>query len=96
MVSKKVGLQCLTHLINKFQRYNSEKNLTNKKDEKYLYLDSFINLLNIFGTCVNHYQKEKIREDELNYFEDEINKKINILYEILNDKKNVDMPSQTK
>ena len=96
MVSKKVGLQCLTHLINKFQRYNSEKNLINKKDEKYLYLDSFINLLNIFGTCVNHYQKEKIREDELNYFEDEINKKINILYEILNDKKNVDMPSQTK
>ena len=79
MVSKKVGLQCLAHLINKFQRYNSENDLNNKKDEKYLYLNSIINLLNIFGTCVYYYQKEKIRENELNYFENEINKNIELL-----------------
>ena len=96
MVSKKVGLQCLAHLINKFQRYNSENDLNNKKDEKYLYLNSIINLLNIFGTCVYYYQKEKIRENELNYFENEINKNIELLKEIQTDKKNIDMPSHIK
>ena len=96
MVSKKVGLQCLTHLINKFQRYNSEKDLINRKEEKYLYLNSILNLLNIFGTCVYFYQKEKIRENELNYFKNEISKNMELLNEILLDKKNSDMPSQIK
>ena len=96
MVSKKVGLQCLTHLINKFHKYNDEKQLFNGKEEKYLYLDNIINLLNKFATCIYCYQKEKIREDELSYFENEINQNIKILKEILKDEKNIDMPRETK
>ena len=96
MVSKKVGLQCLTHLINKFHKYNDEKQLFNGKEEKYLYLDNIINLLNKFAICIYCYQKEKIREDELSYFENEINQNIKILKEILKDEKNIDMPRETK
>ena len=96
MVSKKVGLQCLAHLINKFQRYNSEKNLINRTYEKYLYLDNIINLLNKFATCIFYYQKEKIREDELELFTEEISKNMKLLTEILKNKKNRDMPSKTK
>jgi len=64
MVSKKVGIQCLTHLINKFNQYNNNVKLFNKRNEKYLYLDCIINLFNQFATCVNYYQKNKIRQDE--------------------------------
>ena len=96
MVSKKVGPQCLTHLVNKFNQYNTNGNLSNKKTEKYLYLDCFINLLNKFGTCINCYQKDKIRQDELLLFETEINKNINILEDIKKDKANNDMPIMTK
>ena len=96
MVSKKVGPQCLTHLVNKFNQYNTNGNLSNKKTEKYLYLDCFINLLNKFGTCINCYQKDKIRQDELLLFETEINKNISILEDIKKDKANNDMPIMTK
>jgi hypothetical protein len=91
MVSKKVGLQCLNHLINKFNQYNSEEIFKNKKQEKYLYLYCIINLLNKFATCVIC-QKEKIRQDELLLFENEINKYIDLLKEINNNEKNKDMP----
>ena len=96
MVSKKVGPQCLTHLVNKFNQYNTNNNLFSKKAEKYLYLDCIINLLNKFGTCINCYQKDKIRQDELLLFETEINKNINILEDIKKDKANNDMPIMTK
>jgi len=96
MVSKKVGPQCLTHLVNKFNQYNTNGNLSNKKSEKYLYLECFINLLNKFGTCINCYQKDKIRQDELLLFETEINKNINLLEDIKKDKANNDMPIMTK
>ena len=96
MVSKKVGLQCLTHLFNKFQKYNDDKEYINRKEEKYLYLDNIINLLNKFATCIYCYQKEKIRDNELYYFEEEIDKDIELLKEIINDEKNNDMPSKTK
>ena len=96
MVSKKVGPQCLTHLVNKFNQYNTNNNLFSKKAEKYLYLDCIINLLNKFGTCINCYQKDKIRQDELLLFETEINKNISILENIKSDKANNDMPIITK
>ena len=96
MVSKKVGLQCMTHLFNKFQKYNEEKNLINKFDEKYLYLENIINLMNKFGTCIYFYQKERIRDNELIYFENEIDKNIESLKEILNNINNKDMPKITK
>ena len=96
MVSKKVGLQCLTHLFNKFQKYNEEKSLINKVEEKYLYLENIINLMNKFGTCIYFYQKEKIRDNDLVYFENEIDKNIEILKKILNNINNKDMPSETK
>ena len=96
MISKKVGLQCLTHLFNKFQKYNEEKNLINKKEEKYLYLDNIINLLNKFATCIYCYQKEKIRDSELAYFEDEINKNIKLLKDIIKNRQNFDIPQKTK
>ena len=96
MVSKKVGLQCLTHLFNKFDKYNEDKNFVNRKEEKYLYLDNIINLLNKFASCIYCYQKEKIRDKELIYFEEEIDKDLELLKKILNDTKNNDMPSKTK
>ena len=96
MVSKKVGLQCLTHLFNKFQKYNEEKSFINKFDEKYLYLENIINLMNKFGTCIYFYQKERIRDNELIYFENEIDKNIKSLKEILNNINNKDMPKITK
>ena len=96
MVSKKVGIQCLTHLINKFNQYNSNENLINKKEEKYLYLNCIINLLNQFGTCVNYYQKDKIRKEELLIFQKDINQNIIILNEIVNNKINKDIPNKTK
>ena len=96
MVSKKVGLQCLTHLFNKFQKYNEEKSFINKFDEKYLYLENIINLMNKFGTCIYFYQKERIRDNELIYFENEIDKNIESLKEILNNINNKDMPKITK
>ena len=95
MVSKKVGLQCLGHLVNKFNIYNSdEKYIENKKD-KYLYLNSIIQLLNQFGSCI-FYQKEKIRQDELIMFEDEISNHIKLLKEILIDEKNKDISNNLK
>ena len=96
MVSKKVGIQCLTHLFNKFNKYNDEKNLINRNEEKYLYLDNIINLLNKFGTCIFFYQKGKIRDNDLTYFENEINKKVEMLKEILKNKQNFDIPSNTR
>ena len=96
MVSKKVGIQCLNHLVNKFNQYNSNKKLVNKKNEKYLYLDNIVNLLNKFGTCIYCYQKNKIREDEFLVFNTEIKNNINILEEINEDKLNMDMPKETK
>ena len=96
MVSKKVGLQCLNHLINKFNQYNTDEKLMNKKEEKYLYLNCIINLLNKFATCVNCYQKEKIRQDELVLFEKEIKKNMDIIKDIMNDKANNDMPSKIR
>ena len=96
MVSKKVGLQCMTHLFNKFQKYNEEKSFINKFDEKYLYLENIINLMNKFGTCIYFYQKERIRDNELIYFENEIDKNIESLKEILNNINNKDMPKITK
>ena len=96
MVSKKVGLQCLTHLFNKFDKYNEDKNFVNRKEEKYLYLDNIINLLNKFASCIYCYQKQKIRDNELIYFEEEIDKDLELLKKILNDTKNNDMPSKTK
>ena len=96
MVSKKVGLQCLTHLVNKFNQYNSDKKLINKKNEKYLYLDCIINLLNQFVSCVYYYQNTKIRQDELLFFEKEIKNNINILKGISNNQLNNDIPKLTK
>ena len=96
MVSKKVGLQCLDHLINNFHQYNDDKKLKSKKEEKYLYLDCIINLFNKFATCVKIYQKEKIRQDEFFMFEKEINKNIQIIKDIYHSKKNSDMPYRTK
>ena len=96
MVSKKVGLQCLSHLVSKFNLYNTDEKLINKKEEKYLYLKIIINLLNKFGTCVYCYQKEKIRQDELSLFENEIKKNIDILKEIIDNKINDDIPSKMK
>jgi len=96
MVSKKVGLQCLSHLVSKFNLYNTDEKLINKKEEKYLYLNCIINLLNKFGTCVYCYQKEKIRQDELSLFENEIKKNIDILKEIIDNKINEDIPSRMK
>ena len=96
MVSKKVGIQCLNHLVNKFNQYNSNKKLVNKKNEKYIYLDSIVNLLNKFGTCIYCYQKNKIREDEYKVFNTEINKNITLLKEMNEDKLNKDMPNETK
>ena len=96
MVSKKVGLQCLTHLFNKFQKYNEEKSFINKVEEKYMYLENIINLMNKFGTCIYFYQKERIRDNDLVYFENEIDKNIEILKKILNNINNKDMPTETK
>ena len=96
MVSKKVGLQCLTHLVNKFYQYNTDKKLINKKNEKYTYLDCIINLLNQFVSCVYYYQNSKIRQDELLLFEKEIKNNINILKEISNNKLNNDIPKLIK
>ena len=96
MVSKKVGIQCLTHLINKFNQYNNNKKIINNKDEKYLYLNCIINLLNQFGTCINYYQKDKIRKEELLLFQKDINNNIILLNEIVNNKKNKDMPNKIK
>ena len=96
MVSKKVGLQCLNHLIDKFNQYNTDYKLQNKKQNKYLYLDCFINLLDKFASSVKIYQKEKIREDELLLFENEINKNIKILQEINDEEVNKDIPNKTK
>ena len=96
MVSKKVGLQCLSHLMSKFNLYNTDEKLINKKEEKYLYLNCIINLLNKFGTCVYCYQKEKIRQDELSLFENEIKKNIDTLKEIMDNKINDDIPSKMK
>lgn len=96
MVSKKVGLQCLTHLVNKFYQYNTDKKLINKKNEKYIYLDCIINLFNQFVSCVYYYQNSKIRQDELLLFENEIRNKINIVKEIQNNKLNNNIPNITK
>ena len=96
MVSKKVGLQCLTHLVNKFNQYNTDKKLINKKNEKYIYLNCIINLLNQFVSCVYYYQNSKIRQDELLLFEKEIKNNINILKEISNNQLNNDIPKFTK
>ena len=96
MVSKKVGQQCLTHLINKFNQYNTNKLLKNRKKEKFLYLNCIINLVNQFGTCINCFSKDKIRKDELLHFQNDISNNIFILKEILKNKMNDDMPNQTK
>ena len=96
MVSKKVGQQCLTHLINKFNQYNTNNLLKNRKNEKYLYLNCIINLVNQFGTCINCFKKDKIRKDELLHFQNDISNNILILKEILENKMNDDMPNQTK
>jgi hypothetical protein len=95
MVSKKVGLQCLNHLIDKFNQYSTDYKLQDKK-EKYIYLDCYINLLDKFASSVKIYQKEKIREDELLLFENEINKNIKILEEINGEETNIDIPSKIK
>ena len=95
MVSKKVGLQCLNHLVNKFKIYNSDEKYFEQKNDKYLYLYSLIQLLNLFGSCI-FYQKEKIRQDELTMFENEISNHIKLLKEILIDEKNTDMPNSIK
>ena len=96
MVSKKVGVQCLTHLINKFNQYNSDENLKNKTKEKYLYLDNIINLFNQFATCVLIYQKEKIRKEEMILFKKDIFQIEQQLIEINNNVLNKDMPISTK
>ena len=95
MVSKKVGIQCLNHLIDKFNQYSTDYKLQDKK-EKYIYLDCYINLLDKFASSVKIYQKEKIREDELLLFENEINKNIKILEEINGEETNIDIPSKIK
>ena len=92
MVSKKVGQQCLTHLLNKFNQYNDNENLKNKKKEKYLYLNCIINLVNQFATCINYYQKNKIRQEDLLQFQKDINQNIIILKEISDNVINEDMP----
>ena len=96
MVSKKVGQQCLTHLLNKFNQYNGNENLKNKKDEKYLYLNCIINLVNQFATCINYYQKNKIRQEDLLLFQKDINQNIKILKGISNNIINEDMPLNIK
>ena len=96
MVSKKVGQQCLNHLIEKFNQYNTDNFLKNKKDEKYLYLDCIINLVNQFATCINYNKKGKIRKDELFQFQNDIKNNILILKEISENKINQDMPKQTR
>ena len=96
MVSKKVGIQCLTHLVDKFNQYNTNKKLINKKHEKYLYLECIINLFNQFATCVNYYQKNKIRQEELLLFQKEINYYLDIINGIAKNKINEDMPNKTK
>ena len=96
MVSKKVGQQCLTHLLNKFNQYNNDENLKNKKDEKYLYLNCNINLVNQFATCINYYQKNKIRQEDLLQFQKDINQNIKILKEIYDNTINEDMPINIK
>ena len=79
-----------------FKPFNEDVDLKDKKEEKYLYFDFFINLLNKFATCVKIYQKVKIRQDELELFEKEINKNIIILKEILYNEANKDIPYYTK
>ena len=96
MVSKKVGLQCLNHLLSRFNQYNDDEKLKNKNEEKYLYLKCFINLLEKFATCVNIYQKIKIRQDEFELFEKEINNNINIIKNIRDNEANKDMPYDVK
>ena len=86
----------MTHIKKKKKKYNEEKSLINKFDEKYLYLENIINLMNKFGTCIYFYQKERIRDNELIYFENEIDKNIKSLKEILNNINNKDMPKITK
>ena len=96
MVSKKVGVQCLTHLMNKFNQYNTDENLKNRRKEKYLYLDNIINLFNQFATCVLYYQKEKIRKEEMILFKKDIFKITQELIEIKKNVLNKDMPITTK
>ena len=86
----------LIHLVNKFNQYNSNKKLMNKKKEKYLYLYCIVNLLNQFGTCIYCYQKNKIREDEFLVFNKDIINNISILKEIAKNRLNDDMPNETK
>ena len=74
LVSKKVGVQTINNLIEKYNKYDNLDNdlFDNKIDIKYIYLESIIIVLNQFSTSLMFFQKDRIRNYDLKVFEKEI------------------------
>ena len=81
MVSKKVAVQTINNLIDKYNKFKNNEN------EKYLYLKCIIIILDNFGTGLMIH-KDKIREHEKEIFQNEINKDINFIQNILANENN--------
>ena len=98
LVSKKVGVQTINNLIEKYNKYENgdDELLSNRILIKYIYLESIIILLDKFATCLMYYQKDRIRSYDMNFFDKEINKQIQFLRNVLNKKNSFEIPLYLK
>ena len=83
MISKKVGVQCINNL---FEKYTATISNESKFTLCLLYIDSIVTLLDKFCTCVLYYQRSRIRKDDLEKFEKDINELVEHLTKIDNSK----------
>ena len=79
MISKKVGVQCINNL---FEKYTATISNESKFTLCLLYIDSIVTLLDKFCTCVLYYQRSRIRKDDLEKFEKDINELVEHLTKI--------------
>ena len=98
LVSKKVGVQTINNLIEKYNKYENGDDdlLSNRELIKYIYLESIIILLDKFATCLMYYQKDRIRSYDMNFFDKEIKKQIQFLRNVLNKKNYFEIPLYLK
>ena len=88
MISKKVGVQCINNLIDKFLNQ-----LTPEHPLSDVYLECIITLTEKYGSCILYNQRNRIRNDDLTKFENDIDDIIKILNTIAEKKEEKNIPS---
>ena len=88
MISKKVGVQCINNLIDKFLNQ-----LTPEHPLSDVYLECIITLTEKYGSCILYNQRNRIRNDDLTKFENDIDDIVKILNTIAEKKEEKNIPS---